>query len=204
MARRESGQRCKTGPLEDATKKVKLSTDDTRRLLIELREEVRPVVMVALFCTLRISEVLGLQWKHIDFENGQIIVEQRYWRGDLDLTKTTDSERKVKMGFLNGLLQTFAPGLHDPEESVFSIKTKKGVTRDDRAIRRYFLTPIAKAVGLYQDGFGFHSFRREAITEIAHESDPYQAMRAAGHSKLDTNLLYDLTVDSVEVGHRFR
>ena len=170
----------KPGRKKMVRKKRKFSADETRRLLLELREDVRLIVMVALFCTLRISEVMGLQWKHIDFANGQIIVEQRYWRGDLDLTKTADSERKVKMGLLSGLLQKYAPGPHDPEEFVFSVKTKKGITRDDRDIRRYFLTPVAKALGLYSSGFGFHSFRREAVTEIAGESDPFQAMRAAG------------------------
>ena len=173
-------------------KKRKLTNDETRRLLLELREDVRLIVMVALFCTLRISEVMGLQWKHVDFENGQIIIEQRYWRGDLDVTKNEASERKVKMAFLGQLLQQFSPGPHEPDEFVFSVKTEKGVSRDDRTIRRYFLTPVAKALQLYAPGFGFHSFRREAVTEIAHESDPFQAMRAAGHSKMDTALLYGL------------
>jgi integrase len=182
----------KPGRKKMVRKMRKLTTEETRRFLLELREDVRLIVMVALFCTLRISEVMGLQWKHIDFANGQIIVEQRYWRGDLDLTKTSDSERKVKMGFLSDLLRQHAPGTHDSEEFVFSVKTKKGSSRDDRDIRRYFLTPVAKALSLYFPGFGFHSFRREAITEIASESDPFQAMRAAGHSKMDTALLYGL------------
>ncbi len=69
----------------------------------------------------------------------------------------------------------------------------KGVCRDDRGIRRNFLTPIAEKLALNYPGFGFHSFRREAVTEIASESDPYQAMRAAGHSNMDTSLLYALT-----------
>ena len=86
-------------------KKRKLTNDETRRLLLELREDVRLIVMVSLFCTLRISEVMGLQWKHVDFENGQIIIEQRYWRGYLDVTKNEASERKVKMAFLGRLLQ---------------------------------------------------------------------------------------------------
>ncbi len=184
--------KAKPGRKKMVREKRKLEVNETRRLLLNLREDVRLIVMVALFCTLRISEVLGLQWKHIDFTRCQIIVAQRYWRGDLDVTKTTESERKVKMGVLSGLLQRFAPGAHDPEDFVFSVKTKKGVTRDDRTIRRYFLTPVAKALGLYHAGFGFHSFRREAVTEIANESDPYQAMRAAGHSKMDTSLLYGL------------
>jgi len=96
------------------------------------------------------------------------------------------------MGFLGQLLQKCSPGAHEPDEFVFTVKTEKGVSRDDRTIRRYFLTPVAKALEFYSPGFGFHSFRREAVTEIAHESDPYQAMRAAGHSKMDTSLLYGL------------
>jgi hypothetical protein len=112
----------KPGRRKMLRKKRKLSTEETRKLLLELREDVRLIVMSALFCTLRISEVLGLQWKHVDFENGQFIVEQRYWRGDLDQTKTEDSERKVQMGFLSGLLQRYAPGAHDPEEFVFSVE----------------------------------------------------------------------------------
>jgi len=68
----------KPGRKKMLRKKRKLSVDETRSLLLALREDVRLIVMVALFCTLRISEVMGLQWKHVDFENGQIIIEQRY------------------------------------------------------------------------------------------------------------------------------
>jgi integrase len=102
-------------------KKLKLTVDSTRNLLLTLREDVRLMVMVALFCTLRISELLGLQWKHIDFESGEIIVEQRYWRGDLDETKTAESERKVRMGFLSDLLRRYFTGPHDPDEFVMIV-----------------------------------------------------------------------------------
>src|SRR5262249_9052313 len=40
--------------------KRKLATEDTRRLLLALPEDVRLIVMTALFCTLRVSELLGL------------------------------------------------------------------------------------------------------------------------------------------------
>ncbi len=43
----------------------KLAPADTRRLLLALPEDVRLIIMAALFCTLRISEVLGLQWRHL-------------------------------------------------------------------------------------------------------------------------------------------
>jgi hypothetical protein len=49
---------------------------------------------------------------------------------------------------------------------VFGVKTTKGICRDDRDINNYFLRKQAKALGLYYVGFGFHAFRREAITAI--------------------------------------
>jgi hypothetical protein len=38
------------------------------------------------------------------------------------------------MGCLAQLLQQFSPGPHEPDEFVFTVKTKKGVSRDDRTI----------------------------------------------------------------------
>ena len=81
----------KPGRRKIVRKKRKFSVQETRTFLLALRADVRLIVMVALFCTLRISEVLGLQWKHIDFAKGQIIIAQRYWRGDLDVTKNVGS-----------------------------------------------------------------------------------------------------------------
>ena len=46
------------------------------------KEDVRLIVMVALFCTLRISEVLGLKWKHVRLTHGVLEVRERYYRGD--------------------------------------------------------------------------------------------------------------------------
>jgi hypothetical protein len=45
--------------------KPKLDIEQTQIVLLSLRKDVRLIVMVALFCTLRISEVLGLQCKHL-------------------------------------------------------------------------------------------------------------------------------------------
>ena len=45
--------------------KRKLTLAQTTALLRELRPDVRLVCMVALFCGLRISEVLGLMWKQL-------------------------------------------------------------------------------------------------------------------------------------------
>lgn len=80
--------------------KRKLSVADTRALLAAIQPVPRTVCMVGLFTTLRISEILGLQEKHLDFAGEHIEVRQRFYRGDLDKTKTDKSKRNVTMGGL--------------------------------------------------------------------------------------------------------
>jgi len=39
-------------------------------------------------------------------------------------------------------------------------------------VLQHFLRPAAEKLGLYHPGFGFHSFRREAVTALAQERSP--------------------------------
>lgn len=187
-------KRASVGRKRPAYEKRKLSIEQTKSLLNKLPADCRIVCMVALFCGLRISEVLGLCWKHIDFDRNMLLIRQRYYRGDLDRTKTEKSDRDIPFGYLGELLRKLYPGPEAAERFCFEVSTKGGrrVTRDDRSIARYFLKPAAAKLGLYYRGFGFHAFRREAITGISANSDAIQACRVAGHSRMDTTLLYGL------------
>jgi integrase len=187
-------KRATVGRKRSVYEKRKLTLDQTRRLLMELPEDVRIVCMVALFCGLRISEVLGLMWKHVDFDRGVFLIRQRYWAGDLDVTKTEASERDVPFGELYDLLFSLYPGPEHCERFCFDVRTQSiaGRTRDDHSMRRYFLQPAAKKLGFYYKGFGFHSFRREAITAITKEAGVMQANKLAGHTKLNTTYGYVL------------
>jgi hypothetical protein len=48
----------------------------------------------------RISEVLGLQWKHLDLDAGTIKIEQRVWHQDIGRPKSEDSKRTLGIGDL--------------------------------------------------------------------------------------------------------
>lgn len=176
--------------------KRKLTDDQTRLLLAALPLDVRILCCACLFSALRVSEALGLQEKHLDFETGQIHVRQRYRRGNLDQTKTEKSERDVPMGYLSDDLRRMCRD--DPERFVFQIETHpnwgrdKGICRDDRDLNQHFLRKSAKALGFYWKGFGFHSLRREAITSAGSIIGIGQAMNLAGHSKVDMSLMYTL------------
>ena len=176
--------------------KRKISDDHTRRILAALPSDVRTMASVALFTGARVSEILGLCEKHLDFDAGTIYIEQRWYRGNLDDVKTRKAERKIPMGHLAADLQLLCMG--DPERYLFQIVTrpewgtKTAVCRDDRDILQHFLRPAAVAVGCYWTGFGWHSFRREAITAFNASLGVTQAMRLAGHATADMSLEYTL------------
>ena len=125
-----------------------------------------------------------------DLARGVLLIRQRYYRGDLDETKSERARRDVPLGHLAADLARIGPGA--PGDFVFSVRTCRGVSRSENSIRRYFVTKAAKRLGIYWKGFGWHSFRREAVTAIAAHADPIQAMRLAGHTRMDMTLAYGL------------
>jgi integrase len=184
--------RASPGRKKAVYEKRKLTVEQTKDLLAGLRDDVRIVCMVALFCGLRISEVMGLCWRHVDLERGMFLVRQRYYRGDVDRTKTDASMRDVPFGYFGPLLAALHPGPEGMERFCFEVKTLFGATRCECSIRRYFLRPAAEKLGIYYPGFGFRAFRREAVTEISSRAGAIQACRVAGHSRMDITLLYGL------------
>jgi integrase len=106
-----------TGRKRAAREKRKLSDSDTRRLLAALPWDVRLLCCVCLFLTLRISEALGLQEKHLDSDRGVIQVRQRFWRADLDVPKNDKARRDLPMAWLADELKKLCTV--DPERFVF-------------------------------------------------------------------------------------
>ncbi|MDE2103413.1 MAG: tyrosine-type recombinase/integrase [Patescibacteria group bacterium] len=184
--------------------KHKLTDDETRKVFAALPGQVRLAAMVAWSCTLRISEVLALREKSLEWDTNQIYVQERFHRGDLDVTKNRAAERRVPMGYLADELKKLCMG--DPDRFVFNIETRPGkpgpnqrvyICRDDRGLHRYFLRPAAKAAGCYTPGFGWHALRREAVTAFNATLGTTQAMRLAGHSSVAMSAEYTLA-DRIE------
>lgn len=205
-ADRNPAERIEVGRHVPVYQRGKLTIDEQQRLMAALPEDVRLICMVALICTFRISEVLGLQEKHVDYERGILHVRQRWYRGSLDLTKSVKSERDAPCAGIIEELRRRRTG--DPEAFVFSVRTyqtrrlrsgevrqmeRPRISRDDRDINQHFLRPAAKALGVYRPGFGFHAFRREAITEIGRAIGIQQAQAAAGHASAGMTQHYTLS-----------
>jgi hypothetical protein len=103
------------------------------------------------------------------------------------------------MGDLATTMAVMYPGAGHEDEFVFNVRTHEGhykkprACRDDRDINQHFLRPAAKALGVYWIGFGFHAFRREAVTEMAPSLGTFRVGRLAGHSKPQMSMDYKPT-----------
>ncbi len=70
--------------------------DDIKALLGVLKGRWRPVILMAIFCGLRASELRGLRWSDVDLDRREIHVRQRADRyNDIGPPKSPSSERAV-------------------------------------------------------------------------------------------------------------
>lgn len=203
--RKNPAQGVSVGRMEVARPRRKLSVEETGKLLELLSADVRLICEVALSCALRISEVFGIQERDVDQVSGAVKIERRWWRGDVDVTKSGMSRRVVMLGLLLPRVLELLRG--EPERFVFAVKTKtrrtlkngevrggyKGAeTRDSSDVLQHFLRPAAKKAGVYYKGFGFHALRVEAVTEYGGELSPWQLVRMVGHAGADMTQHYTL------------
>lgn len=148
---------------------------------------VRLMLDVVICTGWRISEVLALR---ADAIGDDVLEVRRAWRrGDLSEAPKTEAGRRRNLagGLTEELLAAIRPG------SEFVFQAIDGQPPDDRDIMQHILRPCAQAVGCYWQGFGFHTFRRMNLTWRSHlGATPFEVSLAAGHSKVDTSLIYQV------------
>jgi hypothetical protein len=134
----------------------------------------------------RISEVLGLKWKHVDVEAATIKIEQRVWHQDVGNPKSDGSRRILGIGDLAERFRTKeAIEEATPELWVFFQKRAPEKPLWDSGVRDA-LHQAAEEEGCDFPGLGPHSFRRANITwrqEVG--GSAIEASKIAGHSDLE-------------------
>jgi integrase len=157
------------------------ASDQFQMLMDNVPLDIRLMIAMAVTTGMRVSEIIGLKWKHMDLDRGIVRVEERYYRGDTDAPKTEGSKRELPLGKLGEALRKHQPADWQPDGYIF---TRDGGPMDDRAILRDTIRPAAKQLGIYFEGFGWHSFRRQNLTLLQEEgATTFEAMAQAGHSR---------------------
>jgi integrase len=168
-----------------------LSFEETARVLARLGQPYRLIIQTCIATGARISEVLGLGWKHVDLEGATIRIEQRVWRQEIGRPKSEHSRRVLGIGDLvaqfagKSILDAAAAG-----SLVFQQKRAPGKPLWDSGVRDA-LHLAAKAEGCDFPGLGPHSFRRANITWRQQVGgSAIEASRIAGHSALSMTSEY--------------
>lgn len=163
-----------------------LSFEETARVLARLEEPNLLIIETCIATSTRISEVLGLQWKHVDLDAGTIKIEQRVWHQDIDRPKSEDSRRTLGIGDLVPRFAAKAAGDGAlPDAYIFQQKRAPGKPLWDSGVRDA-LHQAAEAEACDFPGLGPHSFRRANITwrqEVG--GSAIEASKIAGHNSLE-------------------
>ncbi len=172
-----------------------LSEEQTALVLSHIDEEGNLLICETCLDTgARISEVTGLQIKHVDLEKGTIRIAQRNWHGDIDLPKTEKSKRILALGGLTERYRKWIAKLKHkgPEAWVFPQEADPTQPRWDSGVRQT-LKRAARKEKLDFSGFGPHSLRRANITwrqEVGGSS--IEASKIAGHA--NTKITEEYTI----------
>lgn len=168
-----------------------LSFEETARVLARLPQPYRLIIQTCIATGARISEVLGLEWQHVDLEAATIRIEQRMWHQNLSLPKSESSRRVLGLGDLvaeftrKALLEKPA---HDA--FIFTQRRRPSKAMWDSSVREE-LHEAAKAERCDFPGLGPHSFRRANITWRQQVGgSAIEASRIAGHSGLNMTSEY--------------
>jgi integrase len=170
-----------------------LELEEIPRLINVLVEPVRTMVRLALLTGLRIGEILGLEWKNVDFATGQIRVTRGYYRGTMGSPKTKCSRRSVPLPeALKPVLLQLREKSPNPEELVFH--TNKGTPYNDSNLLHRELKPAGRKLGM--SWLNWHTLRRTHATLFQFAGGSLRDAQAQlGHSKMSTTLeIYTLPI----------
>jgi integrase len=184
--RRSPASRAKLGKKRRKYERRILSFEETARVLARLGEPYRLIVETCIATGARISEVLGLTWKHVDLDAGTIRIEQRVWHQEIGVPKTEGSRRILGIGELVGRYEAkLTEDGAEAEAFVFQQKRAPGRPLWDSGVRDA-LHQAAEAVSCDFPGLGPHSFRRANITWRQQVGgSAIEASKIAGHSDLE-------------------
>jgi integrase len=163
-----------------------LTDDETVAVLVHLRDPHLLIYETCISTGTRISEVLGLQVRHVNLEAGTLSIEQRIWHQNIDKPKTEKSRRKLALGELVHRYSAWLGrlSLRHQEAWVFPQPEDPSKPMWDSGVREE-LHQAATAEGCDFPGLGPHSFRRANITwrqEVGASS--IEASRIAGHANV--------------------
>jgi integrase len=189
--RRSPASKAKLGKKLHKYERRIFSFDETARVLGHLEEPNLLIIETCIATGARISEVLGLKWKHVNLNAGIIKIEQRVWHQDVSDPKTEGSRRELGIGdLLQRHIEKAKTEGATPEAWVFHQKRAPEKPLWDSGVRDA-LHQAAEQEDCDFPGLGPHSFRRANITWRQQVGgSAIEAQKIAGHADLEMTSHY--------------
>lgn len=174
-------------PLSEPKSNVSPFTLDEVMLIINnVRADYKPYYIVRFFTGMRTGEIDGLPWKNIDFERRQIIVDQAIVNGVIGETKTTGSNRIIRMNQLvyDALIEQQVLTKHRSE---FVFCTKASTPFNHRNVTKRIWYPLLRYLELDKRN-PYQSRHTAATLWLAAGESPEWIAAQMGHS--NTKMLF--------------
>ena len=142
-----------------------LTPGEIRLLLAQLVEPYHAMVVVAACLGLRASEIVGLQWQDLNWEDLTVLIRRGVVNGRSGDTKTEASQKSLPIDprLARSLQELWKRSLHrDPQDWVFA--NNGGRPRGQQNILQRHLRPASLWAGIGK--IGWHTFRHSYSTML--------------------------------------
>jgi integrase len=160
--------RVKAGPDEEPAVKRILTPEEFQALLPLIPQPFRTMVLVAACLGLRVSEILGLQWGDIEWEQLEIKIQRAVVLATVGKVKTPKSKSVMPLdpdlaAVLLEYKRTMATNVH-PEQWLFENPARGKPWRPSHIQSKWIRPAGLKVTG--EDGIGWHNFRHTFSTML--------------------------------------
>lgn len=134
--KRSPASRAKLGRKRYAFERRILTFEETAGVLARMEEPNKLILETCIATGARISEVLGLQWRHVNLDAGTVKIEQGVWHQPAGRPKTENSRSVLGIGYLaKRFRERAAAGRAKPEGWAFHQKWASDRPMWDSAVR---------------------------------------------------------------------
>lgn len=178
------------GRVSNAFLELAEKTDDERRRKWLLQSRV--LFMVSVACGLRRGELLGLRWRHVDFVDVVLRIEETWVRGAVDTPKSEAGERTIAVSqvIASELFDHRARTAFEGDDELLFCHPETGRPLDDHHYPDLLREALGRAK-VTKKMRPFHDGRHTAITnDAASGNAPVSIQARAGHASFSTTQRY--------------
>ena len=159
-----------------------------QKLIAQMREPYRSMVLLAVLTGLRRGELFALRWGAVNFQKGTLDVRESVYNGHFSTPNTRSSVRRIPLSSPEiALLRAHQSRVKrsDPEELVFASRAETPF-RPHNILKRV-IQPLCRK--LKYGCVGWHTFRHVNATLLSELGEPLKTSQAIlGHSDMQTTL----------------